>query len=200
MSKKKSKQKDLMKGTKENEFGEVVAEDGGEMTEELQEIYDYDEEEKQQQITEDTAVNRTPMPLEGNRAVIADVLEVPKFCANCYLQDKCGHFDEEATCRYRTEITIGGAKDILELIKMIIEIQGERIVFGRFIEAMEGGYVDRNLSEEIKRLMEMVKMLKEINQDEESISIHVKGQKAVEQSSKGILSEIFGGGNKNKEE
>ena len=189
---KKSEARDKITGAKK--FEEIiVAEDGGEVTEEMQEIYEYDREEKKKEPRQykERALAKRP---KQSPAIMADVLELPRVCENCYLMDKCRHYDEEATCKFRTQVNINSAQDMIDLLRAVIEIQGERILFGRFIESMEGGYVDRNLSEEIKRLMELIKNFKEIVTDEESISIKVKGKEAVKTGGGGILSQIFGGG------
>ncbi len=196
MSKKKSKAREQIKGPHE-ENGEFIAEDGGEVTEELQEIYDFNEEEKKTQTKGKTYKNRLPA-ITNKKAIIADTFDIPRVCDNCYLQDRCNYYEEDATCKFRTEVSVEKPGDILELLRILIEMQGERVIFGRFIEMTEGGYVDRNLSEEIKRLMELMKNFKEILSDGESINISIKGKHAVQ--SGGILSEIFGGAKKQDDE
>lgn len=194
MSKKKSKAREQVRGPEENEYNELIAEDGGEVTDELQEIYDYDQEKKQKQGEQKEYKDRLPA-VPSKQTIVADTFDIPRVCDNCYLQDRCNHFEEGATCRFRTSVSIDQPHDIFELLRTLIEMQGERVIFGRFIEMTEGGYVDRNLSEEIKRLMEMMKNFKEILQEDDSINISIKGKNAV-QGSGGILSEIFGGGGK----
>lgn len=186
---KKSKAIKPITGAKEVD-GELVAEDGGEVTPALQEIYDYDEELKENNRKKDF-IDRTPVVANKN-GIVAEVFDVPKVCENCYLQDKCQHFDEDSTCVFRNKVSIETPGDMMNLIKMLIEIQGERIIFGRFIEQMEGGYVDKNLSEEIRRMFDMIKQFKDIMTDGEEISVKIKGKEAVK-SGGGILSEIFGG-------
>lgn len=193
MTKKKSKAKDQVKGP--NEEFDFVAEDGGEVTEEIEEIYNYDKEKKAEKKN---YRDRLPAVPDNKTAIIADTFEVPRVCENCYLQDRCNFYEEDATCRFRTQVSINNPQDIFELIKMLMEIQGERVIFGRFIEMMEGGYVDRNLSEEIKRLMELMKNFKEIVKEEESINISIRGKEAVKGGG-GILSQIFGGGDSKDE-
>jgi len=197
MSKKKSKARDQIQGMEEKD-GKLQAEDGGEITEELEEIYQFDEDKKEEQTRNKEYKNRLPVT-QNKQAIIADTFSIPRVCDNCYLQDRCNHYDKEATCKFRTEVSVDKPSDILELLKTLIEMQGERVIFGRFIEMMEGGYVDRNLSEEIKRLMDLMKNFKEILQEDESINISIRGKQAVKEGG-GVLSEIFGGGKDKKDE
>lgn len=199
MATKKSKFKQQINGPTENEDGQLVAEDGGEVTPALQEIYEFAEEKKEQKLQKVYKDRGADLaPIVGSKPVLADTLNVPKYCEHCYLQDKCTNFDPEATCYYRTKVSISEPADMIELLKMMIEMQGERVLFGRFIEQTEGGYVDRNLSEEIKRLMDLMKDFKDLMSEREEISIKVKGKEAVKSagSGTGILSEIFGSGGK----
>lgn len=175
--------------------GNFVAEDGEEVTPAIEAIYKFKEEQKESRALK-VYKDRTPVKgtFKGPKPVLADVLDIPKVCENCYLQDKCPHYDEAATCAFRTQVRLEEPTDMIELLRMMIEMQGERIIFGRFIEQMEGGYVDRNLSDEMRRLMEMLKDFKELLSDKEEISIRVKGKEAVKQAGGGVLSQIFGGG------
>lgn len=184
----KSKAVESIKGPKE-ENGKLIAEDGGKVTPALQEIYDFDKKAKETAVAK-TYKTRTPAAT-GNKGIVADMFDVPKVCEHCYLQDKCNYFDEEATCYFRTQVSIGTSGDMLNLLKMLIEMQGERIIMGRFIEQVEGGYMDKNLSEEIRRMLEMIKQFKDIMSSEEEISVKIRGKEAVKQAGGGILSEIF---------
>lgn len=191
--------KKFIQGPSENEEGQVVAEDGREVTPALLAIYDHAAEKKQEKAMK-VYRERAPQELvpvgDQRPAIVADTFAVPKICEHCYLQDKCPHFEDDATCYFRTKVTVNSAADMLALVKMLIEMQGERVIFGRFIEQTEGGYVDRNLSEEMRRLMELMEKFKELGSSpQEEITVKVKGTEAVKQAGgAGILSQIFGGG------
>jgi len=185
--------------------GKLVAEDGGEVTPALQKIYEYDQQSKQgskEVFFGDEGEVEQPLqeikqaPLTKTQtSIIADTFEVPKYCDKCYLQDKCPQFGRGSTCYYRINVNINDQNSLVELLKTLLEIQGERVLFGRFIEQMEGGYNDRNLSEEMERLMRLVGVFKDIlSESKDEISIKMKGTEAVK--SVGILSQIFGDGGK----
>lgn len=200
---KKSRTKEMVVGPEVIE-GELVAEDGGEVTPALQEIYDFDTARKEENTS--LLVDDTPRELaqpKTQTAIIADTFNVPKACRSCYLQDKCNHFSEDAACHYQIQVNIDSPEDLMSLMKLLIEKQGERVLFGMFIERTEGGYVDRNLSEEMMRTMDMIERFKNVftkgNDDE--ITVKVKGKDALQTAAKsGVLSQIFGGGDSKKGE
>lgn len=136
----------------------------------------------------------------------ADHLEVPRLCDQCYLIDKCPYYKQGASCYFRNQVRVEDPQSLLELTKLLLELQGERVLFGSFIEKSEGGYVDANLSKEIKLMMELMKDFKELTmKPQDEISIKIKGSPAASAGeatannpgSGGILSQIFGGGNTN---
>lgn len=136
-------------------------------------------------------------------AVMGQQLGMPKLCDQCYLIDKCPHYKENASCYFQNAVNIEKPEDLLELTKMMLNMQGERVMFGRFIEQSEGGYIDANLSKEMKLMMELMKDFKDLmTGPQDEISIKVKGNPAraageaqgANPSSGGILSQLFGGG------
>lgn len=199
-----SKAQDQVRGGKEDEDGELVAEDGKEITPAVQEIYDFDEEKKEENQNKEYKKRRSNKPEERKEqapSIMDETLQVPKVCEYCYLQDKCNYFQEDAECYFRQDVNIESPQDMIELLKKMIEMQGERVLFGRFIEQTEGGYMDKNLSEEMSRLMELMKDLKQLSTEQDEISIKVSGKNAVESANQsGVLSQIFGGGGKEEEE
>lgn len=142
-----------------------------------------------------------PAPISAT--VKADQLGMPKLCDQCYLIDKCPHYEEGASCYFRNAVKVESAGSMLDIMKMMLEMQGERVMFGRFIEQSEGGYIDANLSKEMKLMMDLMKDFKDLISDpQDEISIKVKGSAArgggstetpQGQNAGGILSQIFGG-------
>lgn len=168
---------------------------------EWKEIQEMDKEIKNENRLPVEVRAETKPALESEH-IIADHFEVPRFCDSCYLIDRCPHYKPNATCYFRNQVRVSDANSIAEILKLLIEMQTERVLFASFIEKMEGGYTDANLSKEIKMLMEMMKDFKEIAarpQDEVTIKIKGNPAKAVGEQTQqggGILSQIFGGGMK----
>jgi len=146
-------------------------------------------------------------PAPSNGTIKADQLGVPRLCDQCYLIDKCPYYKSGASCYFRNQVKVDNPQSLLELTKLMLELQGERVLFGSFIEKSEGGYIDANLSKEMKLMMDLMKDFKElISAPQDEISIKIKGSgasagpKPVNDDGNGgvgaggILSQIFGGG------
>lgn len=168
---------------------------------EIQQLEQELREENQSLVPAQVEVRAPVKEAPNSTAVKADQLGVPKFCDQCYLIDKCPHYKPKATCYFQNSVKINGPQDLLELTKMLLEIQGERIMFGRFIEQAEGGYIDANLSKEMRLMMDLMKDFKElVSQPQDEISIKIKGNpakaagdaQAQQGGGGGILSAIFG--------
>lgn len=141
----------------------------------------------------------------SNITVKADQLGVPRLCDQCYLIDKCPHYKQGASCYFRNQVQIDSPNSLLELTKLMLELQGERVLFGSFIEKSEGGYIDANLSKEMKLMMDLMKDFKDlISTPQDEISIKIKGSAAKgsegdggdggNEGGGGILQQLFGGG------
>lgn len=148
-------------------------------------------------VAADIIVRETATVANPSDSVSSDLLGVPKLCDQCYLIDKCPHYKPNHTCYFQTAIKVNDQSSIAALMKMMIEMQGQRVLFGRLIEQSEGGYIDQNLSKEMKLLMELMKDMKEIMAPpQEKVTITASGPSKPEGG--GILSQIFGGGDKSK--
>lgn len=185
-------------------LGEVIEgetfEDGMPLTPQLLEV-----EENRQRLADeqresgDIVVRQPRTVAQANKPINTDLLDIPKVCDQCYLMDKCPHYKPKHSCYYTNSVKIGSPNDLVDLVKMVLEIQGQRVLFGRVIEQSEGGYIDKNLSDEMKRLLEYMKMFKDLSAPHDSgegIEIKVKGKAATQaaQGGGGVLSAIFGNG------
>jgi hypothetical protein len=66
-------------------------------------------------------------------------------------------------------------------------MQGQRVAFARFSEELNGGYPDPNTGLEIDRLFKLVKILKDLESNNEFVRMTVERQTAG-----GVLSALFG--------
>jgi hypothetical protein len=149
-----------------------------------------DEKPKADQIV---VRQRAEVAIPEGRTLATDLLDVPKLCDQCYLIDKCPHFEPNTTCYFRTAIQINDQSSLVELMQMMITMQGQRVLFGRLIEQSEGGYIDQNLSKEMKLLMDLMKDMKEIlAPPQETVTIKASGP--AKPGGGGIISQLFGGG------
>lgn len=169
-----------------------LAEDGKPMTDEIRGILEMrDELHAEKPSNTEIKVREPNAPVVSDKTINSTLKQVPKLCDQCYLIDKCTHYEKGATCYFRNQISIQGPESLVDLMKMMIETQGERVLFGRLIEQSEGGYIDQNLSKEMKLLMELMKDFKEVMAPpREEITIKASGPSKPEGG--GILSQLFG--------
>jgi hypothetical protein len=90
-------------------------------------------------------------------------------------------------CSFNLPIEVKTREQLKAMLTAIIEMQGQRVAFMRFAEEMNGGYADPNMSQEVDRLMKLVKSVKELDESKEFIQIT-----AQRNAGQGVLSAIFG--------
>lgn len=108
-------------------------------------------------------------------------------CNTCYVASNCPAFKPDNTCAFSLPVEIKTKEQLKALLTAIIEMQGQRVAFMRFAEEMNGGYADPNTSQEVDRLLKLVKSVKELDEQKEFVQIT-----AQRSASGGVLSAIFG--------
>lgn len=172
---------------------DILADDGKPLTNEIKGILEMRDELSEEKPTNTEIKVREPNSPEISEQTINSTLkQVPKLCDQCYLIDKCAHYEKGATCYFRNQINVSDSSSLVDLMKMMLEMQGERVLFGRLIEQSEGGYIDQNLSKEMKLLMDLMKDFKEVMAPPtDKVTITATTQAG---GGSGILSQLFGGG------
>lgn len=108
-------------------------------------------------------------------------------CNTCFIAANCPAFKEDNSCAYNLPIEVKTKEQLKALLTAIIEMQGQRVAFMRMAEELSGGYADPNTSQEMDRLMKLVKSVKELETNKEFIQIT-----ASRSSQGGVLSQLFG--------
>lgn len=130
---------------------------------------------------------------ENGKDVLMDVPVVQtqqsslRQCDTCFVAANCPAFKPQNTCAFNLPIEVKTKDQLKALMTSMIEMQGQRVAFMRFAEEMNGGYADPNVSQEVDRLIKMVKEVNDMASDKEFVQIT-----ASRQSSGGVLSAIFG--------
>jgi len=79
-------------------------------------------------------------------------------------------------------------KDQLNAVmRVMLEMQASRVLFGRFAEELEGQGLDPALSAEMDRLFTLIDKMKTVNESREVLSISMESR-----GSSGVLSRLFG--------
>ena len=111
-------------------------------------------------------------------------LEMGRYCNTCFLGGKCPNFEPDSTCNISILPEIEKGEDLLDVLKTMLSIQSDRVMMATFMEKVQGGYVDGNVSKEISMLMGMAKDFKDIIDNRDEVVIKAKGA--------GVISKIFG--------
>jgi hypothetical protein len=110
-----------------------------------------------------------------------------RVCDTCFVNTTCPAFKPQSVCSFRIPVAIK-TKDQQEALDIaMMEMQVQRIIFARFAEEQNGGYIDPNLSKELDRLVKMREAYDAKYVSKESISLKIERQ-----TSSGVLSSIFG--------
>ncbi|HET7110192.1 MAG TPA: hypothetical protein VFI41_04930 [Gemmatimonadales bacterium] len=113
--------------------------------------------------------------------------ETVRTCSNCYVAAQCPAFRPDASCAFNLPVSLRTREQLLGALYSIVEMQVQRVAFGRYTEELEGGYSDPNLSNEVDRLMRLVKELKDIEDTRDTVR-----QITEIKAGAGVLSRIFG--------
>lgn len=108
-------------------------------------------------------------------------------CNTCVVAANCPAVKPNSTCAFELPVRVQTKDQLKALLSTLIEIQGTRVLFGRFAEELNGGYPDENVSKEMDRFFRMVKTTKELEDNREFIRMTVERQ-----GQGGVLSAIFG--------
>lgn len=110
-----------------------------------------------------------------------------RMCDTCFVAANCPAMKPNSTCAFNLPVEIRTQEQLKALLTSIIEIQGQRVLFGRYTEDLNGGYPDPNVSQEIDRLFKLTKLVKELEDNKEFARITVERR-----GTGGMLSSIFG--------
>lgn len=116
-------------------------------------------------------------------------------CYDCYLAERCPRYDENSTCYFGIPPNVQNADAMSTSLMELYNLQLARVHKGALVEKLDGGVMDKNVSEEIRRTMEMAECIKKFHQEENSVTIQASGRHAT----KSVLEEMFGK-KKSKEE
>ena len=118
-----------------------------------------------------------------------------RMCNACFLNTKCPVFKKDATCSIDTGISIDNKDAMMQLLNKVIELQGQRVMFGVFAERIQGGVIDPMVGKELSLLFKLGEQAKAIEQENTTATISFSsGEK---KPAGGILSQLFGGYGRN---
>ena len=108
-------------------------------------------------------------------------------CDACYLSPNCPAAMPHASCAYKIPVVIKTKDQLQALMRTVIEVQGQRVMFARFAEEIEGQGIDASLSNEIDRLFDIMKTAKDINDTRDVFRLEMEAK-----GNSGMISRLFG--------
>ena len=141
--------------------------------------------------------NNIPMGKEVGLIISDDKMSHRKMamqCNSCFVADSCPQFKEDSDCTIEWNRLFSGEfrpSDLLQSSVSVLDLQLMRISRASHMEALNQGILDPELSREIGRYFEMMKMFKEMaDSPSPTISITARGDAA---KSGGVLSQLLFG-------
>ena len=108
-------------------------------------------------------------------------------CDTCFIKNNCPAYQPQSTCAYNLPLELKTKDQLKGVINTMLEIQGQRVVFGKFVEDLNGGYPDPNVGLEMDRFFKMLETVKKLDESKELMRVTVERQGAA-----GVLSSLFG--------
>lgn len=108
-------------------------------------------------------------------------------CDSCYIRHACPEFNPGSNCAYDIPVEIKTKEQLVAAMTALLEMQGQRVLFSRFAEELEGGYPTEKVSSELDRFFELTKKTKDIQDNRDFLRISVEGR-----GEAGVLSRLFG--------
>ena len=110
-----------------------------------------------------------------------------RICNTCFVAANCPAYKPDTQCAYKLPVEIKTKDQLKALINAMIEMQGQRVLFAKFTEDLNGGYPDPNVSQELDRLFKIIKTTKDLDDSQSFIRMTVESK-----ASAGVLSSLFG--------
>lgn len=92
-------------------------------------------------------------------------------CDTCYVSTRCREYRVGQSCAFDLTLDIVDPKDSDGVMNALIAIQEERVYRGQFFEKVDGGALDKNVSQEIGLLARLVREKGAINMPSKSLII-----------------------------
>lgn len=108
-------------------------------------------------------------------------------CNTCFVKTFCPAFEPDAGCAYDIPVQIQTKDQLTSLINGLLEIQGQRVLFSRFSEELEGGAPSKATSVELDRFFALTEKARDIQDDRSFMRLSVETR-----GSTGVLSRLFG--------
>lgn len=108
-------------------------------------------------------------------------------CDTCFVKSFCPGYQQGAGCAYDIPVQIQTKDQLTAVINGLLEIQGQRVLFSRFSEELEGGAPSKSTSAELDRFFALTEKARDIQDDRSFMRVSVETRGGA-----GVLSRLFG--------
>jgi len=108
-------------------------------------------------------------------------------CDSCYLRGRCQFYKKGNSCKYNLPIEIRSSEELVNQLTRLIGIQFERVYKGALVEKLDGGILDKGVSDELQKTFDMALQLRDLISPQDEVVLRAKGKKGLN-----VFSEIFG--------
>jgi hypothetical protein len=112
-------------------------------------------------------------------------------CNNCVVSAYCPASKPNSMCSLSVPVEVRTKDQLQQLLDALLEMQAQRIAFGRYAEELAGGMPDPGTSKEIDRLYRMLKTTKHL-QEQPTDKLQITLEQQAGSAGPGVLSAIFG--------
>lgn len=108
-------------------------------------------------------------------------------CDSCYLSNVCPKFKKNASCAYELPVELKTKDQLRAVIRVILEIQTQRVIFETMAEQLEGQGASPTLSKEMDRLFNLIAAAKDIQDSRDLVKFTMEAR-----TGPGAITSLFG--------
>jgi hypothetical protein len=152
------------------------------------------DQEKRELVARRRESNRTALVVGGNTGTFAGdltnsrqaspALQVGRYCDSCAVSDKCPVYRPGGECTLSQLRPIEGRDDVMAAVKDLLALQLDRVQFAAMVERLNGGFLTRDVSQNIQMFMGLLESLQKLTTPTAEVTVTAKGQ--------GVISRVFG--------
>lgn len=110
-----------------------------------------------------------------------------RMCDTCFLAHNCPAAAPGNACAYAIPVEIRTKDQLQAMMRSFVEMQGQRVLFARFAEELDGQGADATVSVELDRFFRLLKDMKDISDTRDVMKLQIEAR-----AGGGVLSRLFG--------
>ena len=118
---------------------------------------------------------------------LATTVTSSRMCDTCYLARNCPAHNPGHSCAYAIPVEIRTKDQLQAAMRAMVEMQGQRVLFARFAEELDGQGADPAVSGELDRFFRLLKDMKDISDTRDVLKFQMEAHAGA-----GVLSRLFG--------